>query len=384
MQDQALLPGMGPQVRTWGGQMNPAFLETMERSVAWELEAAGGAVRADAMPRADFLAVSGGGANGAFGAGLLCGWTAAGDRPNFKLVTGISTGALLAPFAFLGPKYDGVLREVYTKTTTKDILTERGILEGLFSDALADTAPLWRTLSKHVNQELLDEIAAEYRKGRLLVIGTTNLDASREVLWNVGEIAASGHPDALDIVRRIMVASASIPGAFPPVFFDVEVDGTAYQEMHVDGGAMTQVFLYPPSFKLSEVAAAAGVARDRRAFVIRNARLDAHWAEVQRRTMSILMRAVDALLQTQGVGDLYRSYANTQRDGVDFNLAYIPASFDVISKEPFDPEYMTQLFEVGYGLALRGYPWEKTPPWFEGPPGADSGAAGGDRTDVRP
>ncbi|MFO0828184.1 MAG: patatin-like phospholipase family protein [Phycisphaerales bacterium] len=380
LQDRAVLPGMGPQVRTWGGAINPAFMETMRRSVEWERDAANEPDRGGAMSTANFLAISGGGSNGAFGAGLLCGWTEAGDRPTFKLVTGVSTGALIAPFAYLGPEYDRVLREVYTKTKTEDILQERGVIGGLFSDAMADTKPLWKTLSRHVDQALLDAIAAEYRKGRMLLIGTTNLDAERAVLWNIGEIAASGNPNSLEIVRRIMIASASIPGAFPPVFFDVEVDGKKYQEMHVDGGAMTQVFLYPPSLKLRQAAAAVGVTRERRAYVIRNARLDPNWADTERSTMSILMRAVDALLQTQGVGDLYRSYVNAQRDGVDFNLAYIPASFKVESKEPFDPEYMTQLFQVGFDLAKNGYRWDKTPPWFEGPPGeprADTGVQGG-------
>ncbi len=369
LQDRATLPGQGPAVRTWGAQLNPAFHETLLRSLQWEKEALGKA-GGGPLPRADFLAISGGGANGAFGAGLLCGWTAKGDRPTFKVVTGISTGALIAPFVFAGPEYDRVLREVYTTTKTGDLLHERGMLAALFSDAMADTKPMWKTMSKYVDQKLLDAIAAEYRKGRVLVLGTTNLDARRAVLWNVGEIAASGDPHALEIVRRIMIASASIPAAFPPVFFDVEVDGKRFQEMHVDGGAMTQVFLYPPSLKVREEAAAAGVTRERRAYVIRNARLDPNWAQVERRTMKIAGRAIDALLQTQGVGDLYRIYLNAQRDGIDFHLAYIPASFSAVSKEPFDPEYMTQLFQVGFDLAKKGYPWQKTPPAFEMEPEA--------------
>ncbi len=365
LQDQAVVPGLGPQARTWGFAINPAFMETLVRSVSWERETLAAEGYSGPLPRADFLAISGGGSNGAFGAGLLCGWTAAGDRPSFKVVTGISTGALIAPFVFAGPQYDYVLRDVYTKTTTSDILEKRGMMSALFSDAMADTKPLWHTLSKYVDQKLLDAIAVEYRKGRVLVIGTTNLDARRAVLWNVGEIAASGDPKAIDIVRRIMIASAAIPGAFPPVFFDVEADGNEYQEMHVDGGATTQVFLYPPSLHLRETAAAAGVTRERRAYVIRNARLDPDWAEVDRRTMTIAARAIESLIYTQGIGDMYRIYTNAQRDGLDFNLAYIPASFKAVSKEAFDPEYMTQLFQVGYDLAVQGYPWDTTPPGFE-------------------
>ncbi|HWL92980.1 MAG TPA: patatin-like phospholipase family protein [Phycisphaerae bacterium] len=372
LQDRAVLTGMGPEVRTWGAAVNPAFMQSLVQSVHREQEALAAARQSGAMPRADYLAISGGGANGAFGAGLICGWTESGTRPVFKVVTGISTGALTAPFVFAGPEYDHVLREVYTKTTTEQILVPRGMLAAMSSDAMADTKPMWKTLSKYADQKLLDAIAAEHGKGRILMIGTTNLDARRAVLWNVGEIATSGNPKALEIVRRIMIASAAIPGAFPPVFFDVEADGEKYQEMHVDGGAMTQVFLYPPSLKLREAAAAAGVTRERRAYVIRNARLDPDWAEVDRRLMPIAVRAIDSLLHTQGIGDLYRIYTNAQRDGIDFNLAYIPANFKVVSKEPFDTVYMTKLFDVGFDLAKKGYPWEKTPPGYEIAPGTTS------------
>ncbi|MCC6677737.1 MAG: patatin-like phospholipase family protein [Phycisphaerales bacterium] len=364
-QDRAVVSELGPNIRTWGGVMNPAFMETLVTSVRREQELLAASGHTGPLPPVDFLAISGGGANGAFGAGLLCAWSETGTRPQFKVVTGISTGALTAPFVFAGPEYDHVLREVYTKTGTSDILTKRGILAAVYDDAMSDTKPLWKTLSKYVDQKLLDAIAAEYRKGRVLIIGTTNLDARRAVLWNVGEIAASGKPEALELVRKIMIASASIPGAFPPVLIDVKVDGVKYQEMHVDGGTMTQVFLYPPSLKLREEAAERGVMRERRAYVIRNARLDPEWAEVDRSTMTIAGRAIESLIQTQGLGDLYRIYLNAQRDGIDFNLAFIPADFKELSKEPFDPAYMTKLFDRGYQMMKKGYPWEKSPPGFE-------------------
>lgn len=361
---------MGPEIRTWGSSLNPEFMGTVRRAADLERAALTASGHHGPLPRADYIAISGGGANGAFGAGLICGWTETKTRPTFKIVTGISTGALTAPFVFAGPEYDHVLREVYTKTVTSDILKPRGLLSGMMSDAMADTKPLWSTLSKYVDDKLLGVIAAEYRKGRFLVIGTTDLDARRAVLWNIGEIASSGSPKALETIRRIMIASAAIPGAFPPVFFDVEADGKKFQEMHVDGGAMTQVFLYPPSLKLREVAHAAGVDRERRAYVIRNARLDPDWADTSRKLMPIAMRAIDSLLHTQGIGDLYRIYVNCQRDGIDYNLAYIPASFKLVSKEPFDPEYMTQLFQLGFDMAKKGYPWEKTPPAFDVAPAA--------------
>jgi predicted acylesterase/phospholipase RssA len=314
------------------------------------------------LPPVSFLAISGGGDNGAYGAGFLNGWTAAGTRPEFKAVTGVSTGALIAPFAFLGPKYDYVLEKVYTQTSQKDIFKKRGMIKGaLFGDAMADTRPLANVIASYVNQQLLDEIAAEYAKGRILLVGTANLDSLEPVIWNMTAIAASKDPNAIPLFRSILLASASIPGAFPPVMIDVNLNGTHYQEMHVDGGTMAQVFFYPPSMNLSKTSPQ----RKRTLYIIRNARLDVDWASVERRTMSIAARAIGSLTRTQGVGDLYRIYATTQRDGIDFNLTYIPPTFNTPHLEEFDTNYMKQLYDLGSKLAQSGYQWQKYPPGFE-------------------
>jgi hypothetical protein len=316
------------------------------------------------LPPADFLTISGGGENGAFGAGLLVGWTAAGTRPTFKGVTGISTGALTAPFAFLGPAYDAKLREIYTSITAKDVMESRGLIDAvLFNDAMADNTPLRKTISKYFDQAVLDAIAAEHRKGRILLIGTTNLDAHRPIIWNIGKIAASGRPGSLELAQKIFLASAATPGVFPPVMIDVEVDANHYQEMHVDGGASAQVFLYPPRLNVR----ASGITRERRLYIIRNARLAPDWANVDRAIFTIATRAISSLIKTQGVGDLYRIYAISQRDGFDFNLAYIPKSFTRTLKEPFEPAYMNDLFKLGYDLAAKGYSWAKTPPGLTAP-----------------
>jgi len=221
---------------------------------------------------------------------------------------------------------------------------------------------LFRTVEKYITPDLLQKIAAEYAKGRLLLIGTTDIDAAQPVVWNIGAIAASGNPNAITLVRKILMASSAIPGAFPPVLIDVDIDGKHYQEMHVDGGAMAQVFLYPPSLNIDERARAAGFDRKRIAYVIRNSRLDPDWASVERNTLSIANRAISSLIQTQGVGDLYRIYLTTHMDGVDFNLAFIGRDFNVKPTEPFDPEFMGSLFDYGYRLAKAGYPWQKVPP----------------------
>jgi len=160
-----------------------------------------------------------------------------------------------------------------------------------------------------------------------------------------------------------MVASAAIPGAFPPAMIDVEVNGQRYQEMHVDGGTVAQVFIYPPRFHLKESAASAGIQRQRNLYVIRNARLDPDYVDVERQALTIVQRAISSLIHTQGIGDLRLIYEIARRDGLNFNLAYIPESFNAPHKENFDPDYMQALFKVGYDLAKKGYPWQKEPPY---------------------
>jgi predicted acylesterase/phospholipase RssA len=323
------------------------------------------------LPPAYYLAISGGGDNGAYGSGFLNGWTASGKRPEFKLVTGVSTGALIAPFAFLGPKYDYVLERVYTQTSQKDIFKKRGLLKGaLFGDAMADTAPLAKIIASYVNQQLLDEIATEYDKGRVLLIGTGNLDSLEPVIWNMTAIAASKDTRSIELFRNVLLASASIPGAFPPVMIDVNVGGTRYQEMHVDGGTMAQVFFVPPSINVKQLAT--DQSRQRMLYVIRNARLDVDWASVERRTMSIAARAIASLTRTQGIGDLYRIYLTAQKDGIEFNLTYIPPTFNTPHLEEFDTNYMRHLYAVGQQAAQSGTAWQKYPPGFEAPPTAEA------------
>ena len=360
---RAEIPGV-PNARYWVDADIEPFIRDAFASAKREAAYLAGTGHQGPLPPVNFLAVSGGGDDGAFGAGLLVGWTETGTRPEFKGVTGVSTGALIAPFAFLGPSEDHTLREVYTTISPKDVLQPRSLLAALTSDGMADNHPLFELISRYITPELLARIATEYQeKGRLLLIATTNLDARRPVIWNMGAIASNPDPRALDLFRRIMLASAAIPGAFPPVMIDVEVDGQPHQEMHVDGGAMAQVFLYPPN--LFDIARREGVKippRERKVYVIRNARLDPQWASVERSTLDIVGRAISSLIQTQGVGDLYQIYLIAQNDGLAYNLAYISADFNAEHKEDFDTAYMRALFDYGYQLGRKGYSWQKAPP----------------------
>jgi hypothetical protein len=310
------------------------------------------------LPPSIYLAVSGGGDNGAFGAGLLNGWSETGTRPEFKMVTGVSTGALVAPFAFLGPGYDAALREVYTSMTPDSIYRTRGISAALFDDAMADTTPLADVIAKYADEKMFAAIAREYAEGRLLLIGTTDLDAQRPVIWNIGALAASGKPEALQLFRKILRASAAVPGVFQPVMVDVELDGRKYQEMHVDGGAIAQLFLYPPSLEANRL-----LKRERHAYIIRNARLDPDYAVAERRTITIAGRAISTMLAASGQNDVLRTYFVSQRDGVDYNLAFIGADFVAPEKKgEFDQAYMRALYEYGYQQAKSGQEWHKVPP----------------------
>jgi len=316
------------------------------------------------LAKMQLLAISGGGENGAFGAGLLCGWTEHGTRPVFELVTGVSTGALTAPFALLGSAYDAKLRAVYTELTSSDILIRRRLTAALFSDALSDNAPLFQTISRLLDERMLADIAQAYDDGRLLLIATTNLDSQHPVIWNIGAIAKSAHPKALDVIRRVLLASAAIPGAFPPTMFDVTADGQTYQEMHVDGGAFAQAFLYPE--------AVTRLRRERKrdgepitpatAYIIRNGRLDPEWARVERRAVGIAGRAISTMIAASGHNDIIRIFNNTRRDGINFRLAYISRDFAADLPEPFDTGFMRALFEYAYQRGRAGYDWAAQPP----------------------
>jgi predicted acylesterase/phospholipase RssA len=366
----ATIPGM-PDVRAWGGRPSAAMERDFERS--FEQEAPGDFPRgADGIVRYPHLALSGGGANGAFGAGFLNGWTATGKRPTFKIVTGVSTGALMAPFAFLGPKYDAALHEFYTTTTSGDIFAIGSILGALLiGDSLADTGPLATLIARHVDAEFLRRIADAHDRGRRLYMGTVDLDSQEFVVWNMGLIAASGHPEALDLFRKVMLASASIPIAFPPVFFEVEAGGRRYDEMHVDGFIAATVFLNGGVFRpaLLHARAGRGTAREE-IFVIHNGQLTVASTPTRRSLRGITSRTLDVSARAGIVGDLIRIYAFVQRDQGTFNWVTIDQSVDLPGPEVFDPAVMAGLYEIGRKAALAGPAWETRPPGWryqEGP-----------------
>jgi len=353
-----------PRVRMWGDAPPPWDHDWFEKSRSEMKERYSGIYGR----RHTYLAISGGGENGAFAAGLLLGWTESGERPEFTAVTGISAGALVAPFAFLGPEYDHVLKIVSVGLTPDQVYKKRRLIRALRTDAMANTEPLKALIAKYVDEEVMEKIAEEHRKGRSLNIGTANLDSMRPMIWRIGAIANSGHPDALQLIRQILLASASIPALFPPVLFQVEAGGEKYDELHVDGGAASQVFLYPVGVDYDEVLERLAVPGRPKVYIIRNSRLDPMYEQVQNKLFPIAGRSLESLVRTQGIGDLFRIYLETCRDGLDYNLAFIPSDFTKEPEEEFDSQYMKDLFDLAFERAKAGYDWEKMPPELEEAP----------------
>jgi predicted acylesterase/phospholipase RssA len=361
--EQATVPGF-PDSRLWlDGDLAP-FVQVAAQDNARErlaLEHQG--LPVDPMPPLNFLAISGGGDKGAFAAGVLAGWTASGTRPTFKVVTGVSAGALIAPFAYLGAAYDDIVRRVATSIGPGDVFKPRSRLRGLLSDGMSSSSPLRRLVETYVTPELLAQIAKEYATGRALQIATTDLDAGRQVVWNMGAIASSSATGALELFRNIMIASISIPGAVSPVMIDVEVNGRRYQEMHVDGGVIAQLFAYPSrAVAALEKATGKPLNRSIRVYVIRNGRLDPEWTDTPRRTLAIGRRAIDSLVQAEGMEDVRRTYRIAKQDHADFNLAYIAPDFPAAEHPMFETSYMNAVFDYGYRLAREGAAWHKAPP----------------------
>ena len=318
------------------------------------------------------LAISGGADNGAYGAGLLKGWSEQGSRPVFKAVTGVSTGALIAPFAFLGSEYDKNIEHIYKNISTKNIAKRKSLISGLFGNSLASSEPLAQLILDNSSDDIVKAIAREHTRGRRLFIGTVNLDAARLVVWDLGAIAvlaSQGDQKALKLFRDVLLASASIPVTFPPVFIEVEAGGKQYKEMHVDGGTLTQVFyMYGMAHNIRQAAYQLGIDPKRvkaSLYVIRNGRVAPRWKEIRNHVGAIAERAIDSMTGAQAIGDVYRLYAISKAKGNGFHLAHIPDDYVPDKKEFFDQQEMRRLFEAGYREALAGRAWHDCPPGWE-------------------
>ena len=365
--EHARIPGMPPEIRALGLTPSSVLQSDFAKAIVDGGMEQACALR-DGNPVFCVLIVSGGGGFGAYGAGLLNGWTASGTRPRFKIVTGVSTGSLIAPFAFLGPDWDEELKAAYMGIAgDDDVATSRGFLGLLTNDAFSSSEPLQGLIASHVGPEMLAAIAEEHRSGRRLYVGTANMDAQRFTIWNMGAIAASGRPDALELFRKVLLASSSIPIIMPPVLFDIDVDGQRFDEMHADGGVQAQFFVplrvinLPAAIKEAQANGFAYTPSPRM-FVIRNAKFTPEPKRVERGILPIAERTISTMIQAMGQSDLYRIFAIARVRGGDFHYSQVPADFIWRSDQEFDGPEMKRLYDIGYMRGVDGTAWAETPP----------------------
>ena len=312
--------------------------------------------------RFTYLALSGGGGDGAYGAGVLNGWSASGKRPEFSLVSGVSTGALIAPFAFLGPQYDSILTDIYTSGVAETLTQSPSVVNVLFGSGLFGDGRLRDLIGRYVTPDLLAAVAAEHAKGRRLLVVTTNLDSQRAVIWNMGAIAASGAPNAVALFSDVLTASASIPAVFPPQLIDVQAEGRAFQELHVDGSVVTPVFTVPQSLLLRDgkLRTAGGKAD---IFVIINGRLEPEFDLTKNNTLSIVERSFTTGSRARSRATLATTYAFARSNGIGFNLTYIAEDApNTTNARGFDTAYMRKLYQTGIDKGRDGAFWEHNVP----------------------
>jgi predicted acylesterase/phospholipase RssA len=307
-----------------------------------------------------YLALSGGGADGAYGAGVLNGWTAAGTRPKFSVVSGVSTGALIAPFAFLGSAYDATLRDAYTTGIAESLIDSPNIINVLFRSGLFENARLRELVARYVDHDMLAAVAAEHAKGRDLFVVTTNLDTQRTVIWDMGRIAAIESPQALTLFRDVIAASASIPVVFAPVLIDAEANGHHFQEMHADGGVTEPVLTLPEAFLLRNGALARGLRMN--IYILVNNTVERDFQLVPNSTIDIAARASASVTKTQTRSILYETFDFARRNNFGFNLTYIDKNLPSPGLSGFKMNYMRALYQYGYDKAKSGNLWAKAPP----------------------
>lgn len=318
------------------------------------------------FPPKKILVLSGGGIYGAYPAGVLAGWTESGTRPEFDVVTGVSTGAFISVFAFLGPGLDEEMRRHYTSLRSADVFRRRRPLASLLSESFADSAPLARLIEQTVTDQRIAEVAAEHRKGRRLYIATSDLDTRRSVVWDIGALADRGTPADRDLIRKVILASGSVPGFFPPVRIPVNVDGAAYVERHVDGSTTSSMFFAPPYIAPEARAALPpNWLHGSDVYVLVAGKLYADPAPVKSRTLRIAVNAVSTLLYVQTRGDLQKLYLLTVLTGMNYYLTSIPADIPLAEDSTeIVPAEMTRMFEAGreWGRSVRS--WRTSPPGY--------------------
>jgi hypothetical protein len=315
------------------------------------------------------LVLSGGGMYGAYAVGILNGWSASGGRPCFDVVTGVSTGALIATYAFLGPEYDHRLFELYTSVHTSDIYRKRTIFSVLWRDAVASSQPLEHLIKDGVTDELLQAVARAHATGRRLYMGTTDLDSGRLVIWDMGAIAASGRPDAKELYCKIVLATSSVPGLLPPVEIPIEINGHKYSQLHVDGGASATLFFRADDFAFPKGATSAErkqLLTGANIYTIVSGKLYTDQNCTKRKTLKIAASSLNAFYSSEVRGELFQMYALCQLGGMHFHLSSIPQDYKFGHESmSFDPAEMKRLYDVGFNLICSNKAWRFDAPVAE-------------------
>ena len=314
----------------------------------------------------NILALSGGGANGAFGAGILTAWSEKGTRPDFDIVTGVSTGAILSVFAYLGTEYDYEIIDFYTNYNDSDLYIKKGLFRGLLGTSLFNIKPFEEMVRDTITPEFLTKVAAIHYEGRRLYIGTAHLESQRLSVWNMGEIASHATPESEKLFEDIILASTAVPGAMPGVQIDVEYQGEQYHELHVDGGVARQVFLFPDTISAKSLNNSY-VGRRPEVYVIRNGEFLPYWKSVAPSTKEISGRSLETIIKYQGRSDVLRIYQQSQEASMNFHFAHVDSDFNVskTTAQHFDQQHMQTLFDYGYQKMMNKQIWQTKPPEFD-------------------
>lgn len=344
--DQVSPPGFPPQVRFLSSDRD-YLVAHLGRAVRSLTAAAHGPIR--------ILALSGGGAGGAFGAGVLYGLARTGQPTDFQVVTGVSAGALLAPFAFLGPSWDPQMKDAFDSYRTEHLLQRRPWLGFLVHPGIYSRGPLIALVNHFVTPRLIRAVAAQARKGRMLLVATTDLDKQESVIWNMGLIAQHGGPAALKLFAKVLVASASIPGVFPPVMIRVQRGDKTYQEMHVDGGTTLPFFVASDitdvlPLRLPQLEGA-------RVYVIVNGQLSTYPRTTLQAPMAVIARSFSAALMHASRRALVLAAVFVRHFGMTLHFTYLPMTYPFEGSLDFKYQNMHQLFTYGERCARSGRIW---------------------------
>lgn len=301
------------------------------------------------------LTLSGGGAEGAFGAGFLKGWSQTGTRPQFSVVSGTSAGALLAPFAFLGPRYDHVLAQIFTQERTSKLVRVAG-LSAIFGTSVFSAEPLEKMVAHYVTPELIQEIAKEHAKGRRLYVITTNIDTQRTAIWNMGAIASAKTPAALGLFRKVLLASASVPGVLPPQYIEVSHNGQSFREMHLDGGVTANIMLLPEA--ILQTGHYRRLASKPTLYLLFNGKIGHEYKLVKPQTISILERSFGTAIKASSRQSIIAARQFAKSQGWNLKIAALATDFESpLNEVELNEQELTALFDEGVKSGSQRDAW---------------------------